>query len=710
MRLGQATNHSSSSLPIIHAPNAAHIIAAGRIFAPMNTPAAAVTATPHTRLVAEVKGLIMDMTRKANSGHPGGAFSSADFACILFAEYLRLAPAHPQWPNRDRFVLSAGHESALLYGLLHVAGLLPRQELERFRQMGSLTPGHPEVHLTPGVEATTGPLGQGLANAVGMALAQRHQAATLSHTLISHYTYVLCGDGDLQEDVALGACALAGHHALEKLIVFYDKNDIQISGGTSRASSTNFTALFEAMQWRVLAIDGNDETAIRKALDAARQGDGRPTIIIGQTVMAKGTHSMEGSHKTHGEPLTVEEILSTKEKLLLTGTAFFAVSEATYAYMRTQTTRNNAAAAAWQTDLDAELKNPDFAARYHAVHNPSIPEGLALPALPPGTQQATRAAFGQALAALAPLLPSLMGGSADLEPSNNTAAFAAAVGELNATHPKGRNIAFGVREFAMGAICNGLALYGGVIPFGATFLVFSDYMRNAIRMSAVQELRVLHVFTHDSIFVGEDGPTHQPIEHTMSLRLIPNLHVMRPADAPETYACLLLALQSTHTPTALLLSRQNLPVLTGPSMGDATTGTAKGAYVKFETAPHLAPTCVVLATGSEVHIAIEAAQALLDSGHTGNIRVVSMPCWELFATQPPAYQQQVMAWECPARISIEAGSTTGWHRWVGHNGLTLGIDQFGYSAPGPQVAEKFGLTAGQVAQRIATYLEEVNGI
>ncbi|MFN3529856.1 MAG: transketolase [Bacteroidia bacterium] len=648
------------------------------------------------RVIAELKGLVMDATRKANSGHPGGAFSSSDFAVILFREYLRFAPRYPKWHNRDRFVLSAGHESMLLYSLLHFMGLLPIEELENFRQLGSLTPGHPESHLTPGVEATTGPLGQGVSMAVGMAIASLHQQEVLGRDVINNRIYSLVGDGDLQEDVALGAMQLAGHLGLHNLVVYYDKNDIQISGKTNRVSSVNFRQLFEAMQWEVIEIDGHDHAAIRSALDHGQRERSKPLLIIGETIMAKGTATMEGSHKTHGEPLKPEEIAATKHKLGLDPEQFFQVSEEVIDYFNEKLEGYHAEADAWEINLKNRRKSDSAFDQFCS----GLFEGKValdeLPSFEVGSSLATRVAFGKVLEYMGKQIPGIMGGSADLEPSNNTAAFAAAVGEFSIENRAGRNLAFGVREFPMAAICNGMALYGGLLPYGATFLTFSDYSRNAIRMSAIQELQVLHVFTHDSIFLGEDGPTHQSIEHVMSLRTIPNLLVFRPADARETVACMLEWLQESHRPSLLALTRQNVPTLPGP------VEIERGAYVKFETQPGEAVETVIYASGSEVWVAIEAAQQLAEG--RGNIRVVSTPCWELFDEQDEAYRNDLMSNEAKYRVSIEAGVTLGWQRFTGLNGLNIGVDTFGYSAPGDALAEHFELKPAQVAARIGAYM------
>lgn len=649
--------------------------------------------TPDQQIIAELKGLVMDATRKANSGHPGGAFSSSDFAVILFKDYLQFAPSATKWLNRDRFVLSAGHESMLLYSLLHFMGLLDLEEIKNFRQLGSLTPGHPENHLTAGVEATTGPLGQGISMAVGMAVAEKQLQSQIGSELLNHQVYTLVGDGDLQEDVALGSCQIAGHLALDNLIVYYDKNDIQISGKTSRVSSVDFRGTFEAMQWEVLEIDGHDHAAIRKALDYSKQPRKKPLIIIGQTIIANGTATMSGSHKTHGEPLKPEEIAATKRLLGLDPEAFFQVSESTYAYFTHKMTGHNAAAESWAASVAAKRKaDTTFDTLYTQLFEKQ-PALTNYPEFEVGSKLATRAAFGKILEYVGTELKGVMGGSADLEPSNNTAGFAALVHEFDAANRAGRNIAFGVREFPMAAICNGMALYGGMLPFGATFLTFSDYSRNAIRMSAIQQLQVLHVFTHDSIFLGEDGPTHQSIEHVMSLRLIPELLVFRPADARETVASMQQWLKERHRPSLIALTRQNVPTL------DGLVAVDKGGYIKFESHPGQPVEVVIFASGSEVWVAIDAAHQLADTVK-GNIRVVSLPCWELFFEQDASYRNSIMSKEARLRVSVEAGVTTGWEKFTGLDGINIGINQFGYSAPGEVLAEKFGFLPAQVAARI----------
>ena len=646
-------------------------------------------------VIASIKGLVMDATAAARSGHPGGAFSSCDFAALLWMETLHFAPNFPKWPLRDRFVLSAGHESMLLYSLLHLAGMLSMDEIKRFRQLGSLTPGHPESHLTAGVEATTGPLGQGVAMGVGMAVAALQEQALRPLGRLPR-VWVLAGDGDLQEDVALGACQLAGHWGLGNLVLYYDKNDIQISGPVDRVSSLDFKAHFESMQWEVLEINGHDHHALRKAMERATQAErSQPLIIIGQSTMAQGAATMEGLAKTHGEPLPAQEIAATKSRLGLDPESTFAVQPQVYEHFNRRLQELNAIAAGYTATSDRK----------------SAPE-IAWPSYETGQSLATRVAFGQALAQMAPSMIGLTGGSADLEPSNNTGAFASAVGEFTRNHRAGRNLAFGVREFPMAAILNGMALYAPDFkPFGATFLTFSDYMRNAIRMSAIQKVSVLHVFTHDSIFLGEDGPTHQSIEHVMSLRAIPDLWVMRPADARETQACLRLWAAQSHQPAVLALTRQNVPTLacTEGSNQALDAKVAKGAYLAWmqEGADSTLAPLYGYASGSEVATLIQACQGLAErdgSFQHREIRVYSLPCWELLDEQPASYQAEVLGPAHAHRVSLEAGVTLGWTRFTGHDGLNLGVDTFGYSAPGPDLARHFGLEPHQVRDRIAAWL------
>ena len=659
------------------------------------------------QVIADLKGLVMDATRKANSGHPGGAMSSADFAVILYKDYLKYAPEHPDWFDRDRFVLSAGHESMLLYSLLHLMGSLDMQELINFRQLGSLTPGHPESHLTKGVEATTGPLGQGISMAVGMAIAEAHLGARVGKDLCDHKTYVLVGDGDMQEPVAIGSCALAGHLALDQLIVYYDKNDIQISGATNRVDSTDFRTLMESMGWEVLEIDGHNHQAIREALDHAQEKRTKPLFIIGNTIIAKGTNSMEGSHKTHGEPLKPEEIYATKEKLGLNPEKSFFVREDSYAHFTKRLQGFNEKALAYQARLAEKKEDNSFAELWSGLMRP---EGLLLKGYPEISDDslATRKAFGKVLSYWAEAIPGIMGGSADLEPSNNTGVLNEKKGEFSVDNREGQNLAFGVREFPMTAITNGMALHGGIFPFNATFLTFSDYSRNAIRMSAIQRLQVLHVFTHDSIFLGEDGPTHQPVEHLMSLRNIPDLLVLRPADSQETIESMKVALSESQRPSLLALTRQNLNNLERAPYESAKGNVRQGAYLKYQTNVNGSPDVVIYASGSEVSLAIEAAAILEEEDLI--VAVVSVPCFKLFFEQNEVYRASILMPEVPQRVSIEAGSTLGWERFTGMNGLNIGVDRFGESAPYRDLANHFGFTAEKVVARIKEHFGLKNAV
>ena len=582
--------------------------------------------------LAVTKGLVMDMVRKANSGHSGGPMSSADFAHILFTEYLNFNPNDPEWFNRDRFVLSAGHESALLYAMLIQIGWLDMKDIQSFRQLHSRTPGHPEVE-TPGVEATTGPLGQGFGMAVGMATAEsilRGQFTELvdnADALVGHYTYVLASDGDFQEPVTLGAGSMAGHWGLSRLIVYYDSNNAQISGKVDRSDSTNYALVFEGFGWHVQEIDGHNHDQIREAIEKAQVVD-RPSLIIGTTLMAQGSATMEGDHETHGAPLPQEEIDATKEELGLPEEKFY-LPKVVVDYFQSRFAELRELVSKWDEDLKAANENADFEALWKIAINEILPE-ISYPEFELGSSLATRKAFGATLDKFAEQVPSIIGGSADLEPSNYTGNFAKKYGDFSRENRTGRNLAFGVREFPMAAALNGMALHGGVIPFGGTFLVFADYERPALRLAAIQHCGVIHEFTHDSFYVGEDGPTHQPIEHVMALRAIPNFNVFRPADAKETAVCFRLAMDQKETPNALLLTRQDVQILE-LKMDSIVDGVSKGAYAVMD---HENPELVFLATGSEVSLAIEVAKSMNDKRN----RIVSMPCWEIFEGQSDEYK------------------------------------------------------------------------
>ncbi len=633
----------------------------------------------------------MDIVRKANSGHTGGPLSSADFAQILFMEYLHFDPDDPQWFNRDRFVLSAGHESALLYALLTQVGWLNIDDIQRFRQLHSETPGHPEVE-TPGVEATTGPLGQGFGMAVGMATAESMLRARVGE-LIDHYTYVLAGDGDFQEPITIGSASMAGHWRLSRLIVYYDSNNAQISGKMERTDSTNYAQVFTGCGWYVQEINGHDHGQIRAAIKNAQVVD-RPSLIIGTTVMARGAATMEGDHMTHGAPLPQEEIDATKKKLGLPSDPFY-LPDAVVAHFQSRFDELRESATSWKTSVSSACRNKNFSSMWNATVGGEIGD-IEFPNFAAGVSLATRKAFGATLDKFAEQVPAIVGGSADLEPSNYTGNFARVYGDFSWDNRRGRNLAFGVREFPMAAALNGMALHGGVLPFGGTFLVFADYERPALRLGAIQQCQVIHEFTHDSFWVGEDGPTHQPVEHTMTLRAIPNFNVFRPADAKETAACFRLAMDQHNTPSALLMTRQGVPVL-DTAMVAVVEGVSRGAYAVLECEN---PKLVFLATGSEVSLALDVAKTMGDK----KIRVVSMPCWEIFETQPEEYKNALIPRRGAMKISLEAGLTAGWEKYVGTNGLSIGINHFGASAPGKDLAQEFGFTVDQIETKIREHL------
>ena len=651
--------------------------------------------------LAVTKGLIIDMVRKANSGHSGGPMSSADFTQILFTEYLKFDPSNADWINRDRFVLSAGHESALIYAILYQIGWLNKGDIESFRQLHSKTPGHPEVEIA-GIEATTGPLGQGFAMAVGMATAESMLRANVKERfssfdgILNHFTYVVAGDGDLQEPVALGSGSMAGHWGLSQLIVYYDSNNAQISGKVDRSDSTNYADVFEGFGWHVQEIDGHNHNEIRVAIEKAQVVD-RPSLIIGKTVMAKGAANVEGDHETHGAPLDFYEIKATKEKLGLPQEEFY-LPDHVKKHFQSRFSSLAEMANKWKSNLKKAQLNQDFNDFWKASFSNSNLD-LNFPVFEEKSVLATRKAFGVSLDKFAEQAPYIIGGSADLEPSNYTGNFAKKYGDFSVQNRLGRNLAFGVREFPMAAAMNGIALHGGFVPFGGTFLVFADYERPALRLASIQKCGVIHEFTHDSFWVGEDGPTHQPIEQTMSLRAIPDFNVFRPADAKETAVCFKLAINSKNVPSALLLTRQSVPVL-NHSIERIVDGVSKGAYAVIDEEN---PELVFLATGSEVSLAMEVAHNMSDK----RIRVVSMPCWEIFEKQSSDYKDSIIPNRGSMKISFEAGITLGWERYTGSNGLSIGIDHFGASAPGKDLAEEFGFTAEKIESRIRNYLKKL---
>ena len=652
--------------------------------------------------ISIVKGLVMDATREANSGHPGGPMSCADFAFILYKHYLVFDPNDPTWFNRDRFILSGGHMSMVQYALLLFSGWLELNDIKGFRQLHSNTPGHPEVEI-PGVECTTGPLGQGFAMGAGMAQAEAYlrniltKSSSKASSLVDHYTYVLASDGDLQEPVALGTASLAGHLGLSKLIVFYDANNAQISGNTNRSDSTNYKKIFDGFNWHVQEIDGHNHNQIKQSIENA-QKDNRPSIIIGNTIMAKGTASMEGDHNTHGAPLPQKEIDLSKSKMGLPNDKFY-FPEKIKMYYQSRFSKLSAVVKLWNDRKEKLSSLNNTSSLVSICLDEKLPKTV-FPFFASGETIATRKAFGATLDTFATELPNLVGGSADLEPSNYTGNFAEIYKDFSKLDQSGRNIPFGVREFPMASMMNGIALHGGLIPFGGTFLVFADYERPALRLGALQNIRVIHEFTHDSFYVGEDGPTHQPIEHIMSLRTIPNFNVFRPADAKETAVCFRLALESKHTPSALLLTRQGVPVLPN-DYDDLEEGVRKGAYIVEDCSQP--PELIFIATGSEVSLAIETCKLMKDK----NIRVVSMPCVEIYENQDPEYQTSIIPQRGCLKVTIEAGITHGWEKFSGINGLSIGIDHYGASAPGKVLANEYGFTAEKIESKIRAHLKSL---
>jgi transketolase len=653
--------------------------------------------------VNAVRTLAMDAVQQANSGHPGAPMALAPLCYVLWTKHLRHNPANPAWPGRDRFVLSAGHASMLIYGLLHLTGYdLALEELIDFRQWGSRTPGHPEYGLTPGVETTTGPLGQGMGNAVGMAVAQAHLAAAFErpgHDVLDHRTYFLASDGDLMEGISHEVASLAGHLRLGRLIGYYDDNGITIDGSTSLTYSDDVASRFTAYGWHVLRVeDGNDLRAIDAATSAARVETERPSLIIVRTHIAYGSPNKQDTAGAHGAPLGEEEVRLTKENLGWPHEEPFTVPEDALVEWRRCVERGAELEAAWNEAYRAyAAAHPDLAGELERRLAGELPDGweAQLPAF--GAEDgslATRAASGKVLNALVPKVPELIGGSADLSPSNDTLIKGALALEAGALG--GHNIHFGIREHGMGAVLNGMALHGGFRPYGGTFLVFSDYMRPSIRLAAMMGLEVTYVFTHDSIGLGEDGPTHQPIEMLASLRAIPNLTVVRPADASETVEAWRLAVRCRGGPVALVLTRQKVPVLDRNRLAPAG-GVARGGYVLAD-APDGDPTAVILASGSEVSLALEARERLAADGVP--VRVVSMPSMELFAAQPQRYRDEVLPPAVTARLAVEAAHPQPWYRWVGDRGAVLGIERFGASAPYERLFQEFGFTAEAVAQRV----------
>ena len=663
--------------------------------------------------VNTIRTLSIDAVEKANSGHPGAPMGAGLMTYVLWDRFLKHNPADPRWVDRDRFVLSAGHASMLLYSLLHLTGYpLSLDDIKNFRQWLSPTPGHPERGLAPGVETTTGPLGQGFANAVGMALAERFLAATFNrpgHDVIDHHTYVLASDGDMMEGISHEAASFAGHQKLAKLIVLYDANEVSLDGPTSLSFTEDVSKRFEAYAWHVQRIDGMDYDAVDAAIRAARGETARPSLIVARTHIGYGSPHKQDTHKAHGAPLGEEEVRLTKRNYGWPEDAQFLVPDEALAHFRKALDRGAAWQRAWEQRMEAFAREfPHEAAALRAALAGRLPDGwdTKLPSFAATDKPiATRAASGQTLNAIADELPVLIGGSADLAESNNTELKGKQ--NMTAETPVGRNIYFGVREHAMAAVMNGMCAHGGVIPYAGTFLVFSDYMRPAVRLAALSEYHSIFVFTHDSVGLGEDGPTHQPIEHLMALRAIPRLTVIRPADANETAYAWKAAIENREGPTALALSRQALPILEGTTEG-AAKGLLRGAYVLSE-APDGAVDAIIIATGSEVSVAVKAQALLAERGVPA--RVVSMPSFELFEKQDRTYRDEVLPPRVKARVSVEAGVPHGWERWVGDEGEMVGIhDRFGASAPGAIVLAKLGFTPENVAERVLAAVERLSGV
>lgn len=641
-----------------------------------------------------IRFLAVDAVQKAKSGHPGLPMGAAPMAYVLWQQFMKFNPHNPKWADRDRFVLSAGHGCMLQYALLHLNGFdVTMEDLKQFRQWGSRTPGHPENFETPGVEVTTGPLGQGVGNAVGLAIAEAHLAARFNkpgHTIVDHYTYVILGDGCNMEGVASEAASMAGHLQLGKLIMLYDSNHISIDGNTEIAFTEDVGKRYEAYGWHVQKVeDGNhDLKAIAEAIQKAKEVSNKPSLIIVETTIGYGSPNKAGTEGVHGAPLGPDEVKLTKENLGWPLEPEFYIPDEVLAHFRQSVDKGAKAEAEWNERFAAyEKAYPAEAAEFKRIMAGELPSGWkeALAPIAETGKESTRNLSKFCLNALAGVVPELLGGSADLAHSNMT--FLKGIPEFQPGSYEGRNFRFGVREHGMGAVANGMALHGGLIPYDATFLIFTDYMRAAIRLSALSQVRVLHVMTHDSVALGEDGPTHQPVETIASLRAIPNLYVLRPADPRETVGSYQVALEAKETPSLLIFTRQAV----NPVEGTSIEGVAKGGYVVVDADN---PELILIATGSELELAVKAAAQLKEAGRA--VRVVSMPCVELFEAQPQSYRDSVLPPSVIKRISIEAGSTFGWHKFLGFGGVAIGIDRFGASAPGPVCMEKFGFTVENV--------------
>ncbi len=651
--------------------------------------------------------LAVDAVEKAKSGHPGTPMGAAVMAYVLWNRFLKHNPADPKWINRDRFVLSAGHASAMLYSLLHLTGYdLPLEEIKQFRQWGSKTPGHPEYRLTPGVEATTGPLGQGFGNGVGMAIAEHWLARHYNrpgYDIIDHYTYAIVSDGDMEEGVSSEAASLAGALGLGNLIYIYDDNGISIEGKTDITFNENVAQRFQAYGWRAIGpIDGLDIDAVDLALKEAHADSTRPTLIICKTIIGYGSPNKANTGVVHGEPLGEEEVRLAKERLGWRYLEPFTIPPEALAHFRKAIDRGRIRQVEWQKKLEAYRQAfPEEARKLEEDLSGDLPQGWdsELEGLFKESKPiATRDASGRVMNSIAKKVHSLVGGAADLAPSTKT--LLKDCPDFKRDSYDGHNMHFGVREHAMGTICTGMALHGGIIPYGATFLIFYDYMRPPVRLAALAELRVIYVFTHDSVGLGQDGPTHQPVEHLMGLRAVPNLVTIRPADATETAEAWRIALERRNGPTALILTRQSVPVLDRQMLAPAS-GVRRGGYVLWEAGNQ--PKIILIGTGSEVHIALQAGKLLMEKGVS--TRVVSLPSWALFDAQPAEYRNSVFPHDLRARVSIEAGSPMGWERYVGLDGIAIGLSRFGASAPGEVIYEKLGLTAERVTDTALNLLE-----
>ena len=641
-----------------------------------------------------IRFLSVDAVQKANSGHPGLPLGAAAFAYTLWTRHLRFNPKDPAWFNRDRFILSAGHGSMLLYALLYLTGYnLSLEDIKQFRQLGSKTPGHPEYAQTPGVEVTTGPLGQGVGNAVGMAVAEAHMAAVYNRgaTIVDHFTYCIASDGDLMEGVSHEAASFAGHHRLGKLILFYDDNKVSLAGPTDITFTDEHRMRFEAYGWHTELVDiehGNDVVSVDRAIEAAKAVSDRPSFIAVRTHIGYGSPKQD-TFKAHGEPLGPDAVKATKEKLGWPLEPGFYVPDDVLQFYRDLGARGAQFQADWQRTYDAwSAQEPQLAKQLERTLAGELPSSLPWPTLKPEELNvATRESGGTVMNAIAGALPELVGGSADLDPSTKT--YLKDFGDFEPGSFSGRNIHYGVREHGMASINNGIAMHGGLLPFGATFFNFSDYMKPSMRLAAITKARVIYVLTHDSVFLGEDGPTHQPIEQLATFRALPNMTLIRPADALEALEAWKLMIQPSTGPWMLVLSRQKLPFL-----GERSAEVSCGAYVLVDCEG--TPDLILIATGSEVHLAVEAAK-LLENQRT-RTRVVSMPSWELFASQPESYRDSVLPPDVRGRMSIEAGATLGWERWVGQRGFAFGIDHFGTSAPAEAIAKAYGFTAENIAK------------